>query len=119
MTPPLLPLLGIERPIIQGPFGGAYSTVRLVAAVSNAGGLGSFGAHRLSPSEILATAAAIRQQTARPFALNLWVSNHDEGGAHPPREALLRMHELLRPYYAELGADPPPPETRLVFDFDT
>ncbi len=118
MTPPLLSRLGIERPIVQGPFGGAYSTVRLAAAVSNAGGLGSFGAHRLTHSEILDTAAAIRHVTTRPFALNLWVSNRDEGGAHPSREAVLRMHEALRPYYAELGIDPPPPETKAVHDFE-
>lgn len=34
--------LGIEHPIIQGPFGGGLSSVKLAAAVSNAGGLGSF-----------------------------------------------------------------------------
>ena len=43
--------LGIEYPIIQGPLGG-LSTQRLTAAVSNFGGLGSFGAHGLSPSAI-------------------------------------------------------------------
>lgn len=118
MPLPLLSRLGIERPIIQGPFGGAYSTARLVAAVSSAGGLGSFGAHRLSPSAILETAAAIRRLTSRPFALNLWVSNHDRGGAHPPREAVTRMHETLRPYYAELGMEhPAPPEPKAVYDF--
>jgi nitronate monooxygenase len=43
--------LGIEYPIIQGPLGG-LSTQRLTATVSNFGGLGSFGAHGLSPSAI-------------------------------------------------------------------
>ncbi len=111
-------MLGIERPIVQGPFGGAYSTTRLAAAVSNSGGLGSFGMHRLSPSEILETASSIRKLTSRPFGLNLWVSNHDEGGAHPSREALLRMRDALRPYYTELGIDPPEPESKTVFDFE-
>src|ERR1700676_2126923 len=41
--------LGIEYPIIQGPLGG-LSSQRLAAVVSNFGGLGSFGAHSLSPS---------------------------------------------------------------------
>jgi NAD(P)H-dependent flavin oxidoreductase YrpB (nitropropane dioxygenase family) len=40
--------LNIRYPIIQGPFGGG-STATLVATVSNAGGLGSFGACDLSP----------------------------------------------------------------------
>ena len=118
MTPQLLSRLGIERPIVQGPFGGAYSTARLAAAVSNAGGLGSFGAHRLSPAGILETAESIRHLTSRPFALNLWVSSRDEGGAHPSMEAILRMHEALRPYYAELAIDPPPPESKVVYDFE-
>jgi NAD(P)H-dependent flavin oxidoreductase YrpB (nitropropane dioxygenase family) len=39
--------LGIEYPIIQGPLGG-LSSQRLTAAVSNFGGLGSFGAHEVS-----------------------------------------------------------------------
>lgn len=38
-------LLQIAYPIIQGPFGGGLSSVELTAAVSNLGGLGSFGAH--------------------------------------------------------------------------
>ena len=42
-------LLGIRYPIIQGPFGGGLSTIQLTAIVSNAGGMGAFGAHRLSP----------------------------------------------------------------------
>ena len=42
-------LLGLDHPIVQGPFGGGLSSVELAAAVSNAGGLGSFGAQHLSP----------------------------------------------------------------------
>ena len=42
-------LLGIEYPIMQGPFGGGLSSVELVATVSNAGGLGGYGAYTLSP----------------------------------------------------------------------
>jgi nitronate monooxygenase len=118
MTPPLLSRLGIDRPIFQGPFGVPFSTPRLVAAVSNAGGLGAFGADRLAPSAILETAASIRRLTARPFGLNLWVSNRDEGGAEPAREAVLRMHSTLKPYFAELGIDPPPPENNVIPDFE-
>ena len=43
--------LGIDYPIIQGPLGG-LSSQRLTAAVSNFGGLGSFGAHGLTPEAI-------------------------------------------------------------------
>ena len=47
----LTALLGIDYPIIQGPLGG-LSSQRLAAAVSNFGGLGSFGAHSLAPEAI-------------------------------------------------------------------
>ena len=63
---------------MQGPFGGGLSSVELAAAVSNAGGLGSFGAQHLSPDELTATiAAALRAATDRAFNVNLWVSTHD------------------------------------------
>jgi nitronate monooxygenase len=70
-------LLGLRHPIVQGPFGGGLSTVALAAAVADAGGLGSFGAHQLSPDEIVALGGELRATTARPFAINLWVATHD------------------------------------------
>jgi nitronate monooxygenase len=45
--------LGMKLPIIQSPFGGGLSTMTLAATVSNAGGMGSFGAHLLEPDEII------------------------------------------------------------------
>src|SRR3989454_1615882 len=50
----------------------------LVAAVSNAGGLGSLGATGRSPSELREQIALIRERTSRPFAVNFLVSNFDE-----------------------------------------
>jgi nitronate monooxygenase len=69
--------LGIDYPIIQGPFGGLPSQ-RLMAAVSNFGGLGSFGAHGLTPDAIKDVIAQIRTLTSSPFAMNLWVSMEDD-----------------------------------------
>ena len=53
--------LGIDYPIIQGPLGG-LSSQRLTAAVSNFGGLGSFGAHGLAPSAIKEAIAAAKSE---------------------------------------------------------
>jgi nitronate monooxygenase len=64
--------LGIDYPIIQGPLGGLPSQ-RLTAAVSNFGGLGSFGAHSLTPEAIHSAIAEIRALTSKPFAMNLGV----------------------------------------------
>ncbi|MEA2230422.1 MAG: nitronate monooxygenase, partial [Solirubrobacteraceae bacterium] len=66
-----------EHPIIQGPFGGGLSSAALLTAVSQAGGLGSYGVHHLKPDAIGELAAELHAATIRPFALNLWVSTHD------------------------------------------
>jgi len=70
---PFTERFGCRYPIVQGPMGGGASTPELVAAVSNAGGLGSLGCYHLEPAAILAAAADIRRRTVRPFALNLWI----------------------------------------------
>ena len=73
----LTALFGIKYPIVQGPFGGGLSTVRLTSTVSNLGGLGSFGAHNLEPEAMRELAIDLRSQTERSFAINLWVSDWD------------------------------------------
>jgi len=52
---------GCRYPIVQGPMGGGASTTELVAAASNAGGLGSLGCYHLEPDAIRRTAADIRR----------------------------------------------------------
>lgn len=99
--------LGIEHPIVQGPFGGGLSTVDLVVAVSERGGLGSFGAHNLAPDELAPLAKSIRARTSRPFALNLWVSDHDPGGEALSPAEYERVARIFEPYFAELGASVP------------
>lgn len=100
--------LGVAYPIIQGPFGRGSSSVRLAAAVSNAGGLGSFGANDLGPEDVFKTAVEIRKLTDKPFALNLWVSTFDDGGDSLDDASYDRVTKLLGPYYRELGVIPPP-----------
>src|SRR5579864_2019221 len=92
--------LGIEYPIIQGPLGG-LSSQRLTAAVSNFGGLGSFGAHGLPPATIRDVIAEIRSLTSKPFAMNLWVSMEDEGARTADENGFNRS---LAPLIADLDA---------------
>src|SRR5882672_1812726 len=73
--------LGIEHPIILAPMAGGAGTPELVAAVSNAGGLGSWGAAYATPQQILDAAKQIRALTSKPFALNLFA-----GGYEPNRQ---------------------------------
>jgi nitronate monooxygenase len=98
--------LGIEYPIIQGPLGG-FSSQRLTAAVSNFGGLGSFGAHGLAPPAIQEVVAEIRSLTNKPFAMNLWVSMEDEGAATSDAEAFERALSYIAPHLETVGASKP------------
>src|SRR5215510_8354404 len=78
---PLCDLLGIEYPIIQAPMAGGMTTPELVAAVSNAGGLGSFAASRLSTEQIRQAIRRIKELTDKPFAVNFLVAPPEEGEA--------------------------------------
>ncbi|MEU2996283.1 DUF561 domain-containing protein [Streptomyces sp. NPDC006995] len=96
-------LLGIALPVVQGPFGGGLSSVALAVAVSEGGGLGSYGAHILEPQEIADLVGELKARTSRPFAVNLWVPQQDEAGPWPdPAELALHIRRL-HPYYEELG----------------
>jgi nitronate monooxygenase len=94
--------LGIKYPIIQGPLGGVPSQ-RLTAAVSNYGGLGSFGAHGLAPSAIKEVIAELRSLTDKPFAMNLWVSMNDEGAKASDEAAFARSLAPIAPLIQSLG----------------
>src|SRR5215467_2115467 len=69
---PVCDLLQIEHPIALGGRGSIYAP-DLVAAVSNAGGLGAMGCHNLNAAQIKAGAAAVRAGTNKPFALNFLI----------------------------------------------
>jgi len=97
--------LEIDYPVIQGPLGG-LSSQKLTAAVSNFGGLGSFGAHGLAPEAIKEAIAEIRSLTSKPFAMNLWVSMEDEG-ARTSENAFNRSLARLTGHLAALGAPRP------------
>ena len=98
--------LGVPYPIIQGPFGGGQSSSVLTAAVSNLGGLGSYGARGLNPKEIRQVVADIRRRTSSPFAVNLWLSTEDDGASRS-RANSSRRHLPLLPLYREFDVEPP------------
>ena len=110
--------LGIRHPIIQGPFGGGLSTVELAAKVSSAGGLGSYGAHITAPEDLADLPRRLSDATDAPFALNLWVSDHDPGGEHPSAEQFERYYPIFAPYYAELGLPAPVLPERFYHRFE-
>ncbi|HEX7045324.1 MAG TPA: nitronate monooxygenase [Burkholderiales bacterium] len=114
-TTRLTNLLGIEHPIVQAPMAGAC-TPELVAAVSNAGGLGSYGAAAAPPAKLREVIQRIRALTDRPFAVNLFAPSveHCEVSA----AQLQAMARLLAPWHEELGAGPVPDVSPIIGPFD-
>ena len=98
--------VGVEYPIVQGPLGG-FPAQRLTAAVSNFGGLGSFGGVGLAPGAIADAIAEIRSLTAKPFAVNLWVSVEDEGAFTSGKEAFERSLAAISRHIEALGGPLP------------
>jgi len=96
-------LLGIAYPILQGPFGGNLSSVQLVATVSNAGGLGGYGAYTLLPEEIIEVDKQIKAATNKPYAINLWVSDTDSIDGTVSDEQFEKARQVFKPYFDELG----------------
>jgi nitronate monooxygenase len=109
--------LAIEYPIIQGPLGG-LSSERLTATVSNVGGLGSFGAHGLSPSAIKDVISEIRALTPKPFAINLWVSMEDKGAHTSGSEAFARSLAPLAGHIQALGGTLPAHQPYVPIKFE-
>ena len=74
---PLCDLLGIEYPIIQAGMG-EYTSAELVAAVSNAGGLGSLGCAYRTVEEISNQLTETKKLTRKPFVVNHLILTMDE-----------------------------------------
>jgi nitronate monooxygenase len=106
--------LGVEHPIVLAPMAGAGGTPELLAAVSNAGGLGSWGGAYTTPQQILDTVKQIRTLTSKPFAINLFA-----GGYEPQRHVdPAPMLALVTRVHETLGLAPPvvPPNPQSSFD---
>ena len=87
----------------------------MVIAVSEAGGLGSLPCATLTPDQVRAEFAKIRQGTSRPVNLNFFC--HAPPRVNPEVERAWRKR--LATYFVELGLDPEAPlpgSSRMPFD---
>lgn len=69
---PVCEVLGIDAPIVQSGMGGVAGP-ELAAAVCEAGGLGVLAGLNLTPDKLRAGIRRMRELTAKPFAVNLWL----------------------------------------------
>ncbi|MBA2443654.1 MAG: nitronate monooxygenase [Rubrobacter sp.] len=106
--------LGVRYPVVQAGMAGGVTTPRLVAAVSEAGGLGTLGAAYLAPEAIREAVREVRRLTERPFAVNLFVPEPFDAGRYPPEE----VDAVLAPYRRELGLEGPPGITSYMQPFE-
>ena len=85
---PLCDLLGIEVPIIQAGMGwdkeGMTTPPELVAAVSNAGGLGCIGGSSIRPEAIRERIRRVRALTDRPFGVDITLPKMKMSGCRIP-----------------------------------
>lgn len=94
--------LGIEKPFLSAPMEGVAG-VDLVAAVSEAGGLGVLPAGEMTHEEIAGAAAAVRAKTKKPFAIQIRIP--PKGGRDP--EALRQLADGLSAVLEDLGLPAP------------
>jgi NAD(P)H-dependent flavin oxidoreductase YrpB (nitropropane dioxygenase family) len=122
-------MLGIEYPVIlagMGPVAGGstgpVATASLVAAVSNAGGLGVLGGAGFGPERLREEIRKVRSMTDKPFGVDLLLPSNFMGaaaGAEMPRdprelipaatrEGLRRIVEDLGVRWQEMPREPAP-----------
>ena len=83
--------------------GGGPSTPELVAAVSNAGGLGTLAAAYLTPEQIEEEVRHVRQLTSRPFGINLFSAGYEKKEHGDPSSML----KILAEAHQKLGIEAP------------
>jgi NAD(P)H-dependent flavin oxidoreductase YrpB (nitropropane dioxygenase family) len=125
-------ILGIEVPIVLAGMGGV-AVPRLVAAVSNAGGLGVLGAAAASPRRLREWIAEVRSLTDRPFGVDTLLPasvrrGAGQGRGRSPMERLPEYQKFAQEFMAREGlgrpsatavareSDGPPVFTREFFE---
>ena len=105
---PLCDLLNIKYPIIQAGMGwdkeGLTTPPALVAAVSNAGGLGCIGGSSIRPEVIRERIRAVRQLTDKPFGVDITLPKMEDVRIPEPDEVRKEIQEKY-PKHAQFNDD--------------
>ena len=109
---PLCDLLNIKYPIIQAGMGwdkeGLTTPPALVAAVSNAGGLGCIGGSSIRPEVIRERIRAVRQLTDKPFGVDITLPKMEDVRIPDPDEVKKEIEEKF-PKHAKFKGHIPCP----------
>lgn len=113
---PIIGSCGLKGPLILAPLAGGPSTPELVAAVSNAGALGSLGLAYETPEQIHNLVQKTKALTDRPFAVNLFASAE---GITVRKEDLESAIRSSKAYRKELEIPDPALKPPYDLDFDS
>ncbi len=97
----LCELLGVRYPIVQAPMAGGFTTPELVAAVTNAGGLGMLAGMGIPPAKLRDLIRATRSLTGGPFGVNFLIPAPVEGN-----NDIAAAQRFLDRFREELGLPP-------------
>lgn len=100
---------GLRVPILLAPMAGACPP-SLSSAVADAGGLGSCGALLMPPEAIAGWVEAVRQATAGPFQLNLWIPDPAPARDKAREDAVRAFLAQWGPEVPEAAGDAAPPD---------
>jgi nitronate monooxygenase len=89
-------LVKVRFPIVQAGMAGGITTPELVAAVSNAGGLGTIGGGYLTPDQLRESIHRVRELTDRPFAVNLFAPQEPTVSDDEVRAMAAYLDEIRR-----------------------
>jgi nitronate monooxygenase len=93
----------LEQPIVQAPLAGGPSTPALAVAVCEAGGLGFLATGYKTPEAVRSDVAELRDGTARPFGMNLFVPSGGEADPGTVERYAASLRAEAERYGAELG----------------
>jgi nitronate monooxygenase len=110
----LTELLAIEHPIVAAPMAGGPTTPELVAAVANAGALGTVAGAMSSADDLRAMIRAVRALTQRPFAVNLFAPLPPP---EPQPETIEAVQRVVAPHRERLGLPQPEPPAPRAWPF--
>ena len=120
---PLCERLGIRYPVLQagmGIFKGVVTPPELVAAVSNAGGMGCIGGSGLEPEELRQAIRGTRSLTDKPFGVDLLIPSKmsaTTGSRDEIRKEIDRMYPKHRKLVDELFDRYGVPRTKVEKEF--
>ncbi|WP_075958337.1 nitronate monooxygenase [Ornithinimicrobium sp. CNJ-824] len=97
----------LDVPVVGAPMAGGVSSPLLLAAVSDAGGLGMLAAGYRTPEQMATDLVHARGLTDRPFGVNLFVPRPVDRARHEQAVAVYR--EALAHDAARLGVEPGTP----------